>query len=101
VHRREWRFAPGKLEVHDQLTGRFDSAQARFHFHPAVRVSQDSADTLLLGLPHGRQLRLHSRCGTLALEPSRYAPAFGQVHDTWCAVVTPRDAQALVDIEWI
>lgn len=100
VHRREWCFRTGRAEVHDTIDGQFAVAEARYHFHPAVRVVHAGVDALLLTLPRGQQIRVHIRQGVLRLEPSRYAPAFGEVHDTRCAVVSAVDAQARVDFEW-
>ncbi|WP_271008543.1 heparinase II/III family protein [Paucibacter sp. B51] len=99
-HHREWRWRAAGLTVSDRVTGRFDHAQARYHFHPEVRVEADGEDALRLTLPGGRQLRLHATQGALRLETSSYAAAFGRVVDTACAVVDLRDAQARVDFDW-
>jgi uncharacterized heparinase superfamily protein len=100
VHRREWRMGAGRLEVRDRVEGSFSSAEARYHVHPAVRVTAADPQALQLTLPDGRQVRMQVRTGTLRTEPSRYASAFGEVHDTLCAVISASDAQACVEFEW-
>jgi uncharacterized heparinase superfamily protein len=100
VHRREWSFRSGGVQVHDSVGGRFSTAEARYHFHPEVRVAADGTNALLLTLPRGEQARLRVRRGSLRLEASRYAPAFGQLKDNLCAVVSADDAQMHVDLDW-
>jgi uncharacterized heparinase superfamily protein len=100
VHRREWRFRAGGALVRDSVDGRFSTAEARYHFHPEVHVAADGTDALRLTLPHGEQVRLQVRRGHLRLEASRYAPAFGQVYDSRCAVVSADNGQVHVDFDW-
>ncbi|MCE4538155.1 heparinase II/III family protein [Pelomonas sp. P7] len=99
-HHREWHWRTAGLTVSDRVTGRFCHAQARYHFHPGVRVEDDGEHALRLTLPSGGQLRLRTTQGALRLESSSYASKFGQVVDTTCAVVELRDAQARVDFDW-
>lgn len=100
IHRRQWRMGVGRLEVHDRVEGRFTTADARFHFHPDLRVTLIDSRNLLLSLPGAGQIRMQVHQGALRLEPSRYAPAFGQLQDTLCAVVGVADAQARTEFEW-
>jgi len=100
VHRREWRLRSGGLQVHDSISGRFATAQARYHFHPEVRIDEDGIGALRLTLPRGAQVRMSVRRGRLRLEPSRYAPAFGLVQDTRCAVIDAEDGQVSADFDW-
>ena len=100
VHRREWRLRAGGAQVHDTVSGRFARAEARYHFHPDVRVATEGAGALRLTFARDRQIRLHVRRGHLRLEPSSYAAAFGVLRETTCAVVDVDGDQALVEFEW-
>lgn len=100
VHRREWRQRVNGLTVHDRIDGRHDAAEARYHFHPGVRVGSAGEDALTLTLPEGQQVRLRARRGRLRLEPSQYASAFGIVQDTTCVVVTADGGEAVVEFHW-
>ncbi|CAG1003854.1 partial Heparin-sulfate lyase, partial [Myxococcaceae bacterium] len=41
VHRREWRFFDGGMEITDSIEGRFAEAVSRLYFHPGVAVTAD------------------------------------------------------------
>jgi uncharacterized heparinase superfamily protein len=104
VHRREWRLRAGGLRVWDQVEGGFQTAEARYHFHPATRVHVQDEGRLTLELPGCRQIRLQVAKGRLRTESSRYADAFGVVRDTTCAVVSLvaglRGAEACIGVDW-
>ncbi len=104
VHRREWCLRTGGLKVWDKVEGGFQTAEARYHFHPETRVSVQGEGRLTLDLPGCRQIHLQVAQGRLRTEPSRYADAFGVVRDTTCAVVSlvagPGAADACIDVDW-
>lgn len=100
IHRREWRVRSGILEVQDEIWGRFDRAEARYHFHPGVAVTAEGDTSLTLTLPGGQHLRLNAARGSLRIEPSRYACEFGQVQETACAIVSAADGGARVVFTW-
>ena len=76
VHQREWQVSPGLLEVTDTLTGKFESAVAYFHLHPAVNASLIGGAIKLL-LPDGTRCRLVVDGGEVQLEDSTWHPEFG------------------------
>jgi uncharacterized heparinase superfamily protein len=104
VHRREWCLQAGGLRVRDEVEGSFRTAEARYHFHPEIRVSTQGEGSLTLDLPGRRQVRLQVVRGRLRTESSHYADAFGVVRDTTCAVVSlvagAGAADACIGVEW-
>lgn len=46
VHRREWRFRKGGMEIRDTIEGDFREAVGRLHFHPDVRLIPIPEDTV-------------------------------------------------------
>jgi uncharacterized heparinase superfamily protein len=104
VHRREWSLRAGGLKVWDKVEGGFQTAEARYHFHPEIRVNTQGEGKLTLDLPDRRQIRLQVARGRLRTEPSRYADAFGVVRDTTCAVVSlvagAGAADACIGVDW-
>lgn len=76
VHRREWYFSPGLLQVKDALLGEFESAMAHFHLHPDVSASV-RGNTVELILLCGRRCELQVQGGRLSLEESSWHPGFG------------------------
>jgi uncharacterized heparinase superfamily protein len=101
VHRRQWLFTPGQLRIQDRIEGGFQSAQARYHFHPDVQVVDIGMAGYCAHLPDGRALRLSVPVGDARLERSQYAPAFGVVQPTQCLCIDVRNGDAALNIEWI
>lgn len=48
IHRRTWTLSPGRLDVHDEISGAFSEAVARYHCHPDLQIR-----------PVGRGWQLH------------------------------------------
>lgn len=102
LHRRMWMFQPGTLHIEDHVEGRFQSAVARFHLHPAVEVMLDeSGASGRLRLPGGKDVRWRSSAGSTQLEPSYYAPEFGRREPTKClALHFDFSGKASMQFEW-
>jgi uncharacterized heparinase superfamily protein len=104
VHRREWCLRPEGLRVRDKVEGNFQTAEARYHFHPEIRVNTQGEGRLTLDLPGSRQIRFQVSRGRLRTESSHYADAFGVVRDTTCAVVSmlagAGTSEACIGVDW-
>jgi len=88
VHRRLWLLQPGVLRVEDRVEGRFKSAVARFHLHPAVDCTLDeSGSSGRLRVPSGQTVRWRASGGSARVEPSFYCPVFGRRDPTRCLAV--------------
>jgi len=83
VHRRRWHFTPGQLKITDTVEGHFQSARARFHFHPEVEILKE-AGGLSAKLGDGRRLDIAIDGGTGRLEPATWHPAFGKSVPNQC-----------------
>ncbi len=101
VHRRQWLFTPGQLRILDRIEGGFQTAQARYHFHPDVQIVDIGAGGYRADLPDGRTLRLSVTAGHARLEPTQYAPAFGVVQVSQCLCINASNGDAALRIEWI
>lgn len=100
VHRREWAFVPGELRIVDSVTGAFDDALVRFHFHPAVRVQADGPGFVAL-LPTGERVRLRFEgAGPVRLEESTWHPAFGVCDSNQCLVAGLSGCELETVITW-
>jgi len=88
VHHRQWAFEGRALTVTDTISGAFDNAEARFHFHPDV-VLESAADNkngiVLIG--EGHKLIWEVLDGDAVLEVTSYHPEFGLSQDNRCLVV--------------
>ncbi len=64
------------LQIIDQLTGAFDSAEARWFLHPKVEVQQLTPTELLLILPTAEPIKLTSSA-PVVVSDSQWFPGFG------------------------
>lgn len=88
VHRRTWVFQLGVLRVEDRVEGRFTSAVARFHLHPAVKLILDvSGSSGCLRVPGGQPVRWQVFGGSTHVERSFYCSEFGRRDPTQCLAV--------------
>jgi uncharacterized heparinase superfamily protein len=103
IHKRSWQLFLGKLVVQDQIDGEFDTAVARFHFHPDINVTFLDACTYSLCLPLSKQeVRLSVLNGTASLDESFYAPQFGVSIKRKClAVLFQSSNNVAVELSWI
>ncbi|MBQ1784376.1 MAG: alginate lyase family protein [Gammaproteobacteria bacterium] len=104
IHRRQWNFGSNVLTVTDKVIGMFTCAEAKYNFHPDVRVYLSDENMLTLALPTGEKILFRVTVGRLRLESSRYACMFGFVQNTTCAVVSTasseNDATACIEFVW-
>ncbi|WP_440997929.1 heparinase II/III family protein [Arhodomonas sp. SL1] len=100
LHRRSWRLGPSGLSVHDELTGPFDEACARFHLHPTATLIEVGQSEARLRTAAGREVVLAPEGGTLRVEPATYHPEFGAVIPTQCLVVAFRGPRCASHLHW-
>lgn len=101
MHGRHWRLTEFGLRVQDEVHGPHQAAQARYHFHPGVRVEigpdhRDGRATL----PDGREIRWQSTTGKARLEPCTWHPRFGQSLPTTCLVLDLAQGRAGLQLNW-
>lgn len=102
VHKRSWQFSLGKLLVHDQIVGEFETAVAYYHFHPDIKVTAINNRTYFLGIPVSRQeIQLSVLNGAASIERGFFAVEFGIRLDSQClAVRFESDSDITVEISW-
>lgn len=101
IHRRQWLFTSGQVRILDRIEGGFQTAQARYHFHPEVQVLEIGGDRYRAVLPDGRALRLSVIVGDARLEQAHYAPCFGVIQGSQCLCIDASNGDAALNIEWI
>ena len=96
VHRRQWVLSAQGLLVVDRVDGAFQQAEARYHFHPGVKVelAQDGVGRVLL--PNGQVVEFRVSKGQGRLENSTYHPEFNLSLENSCLVVDLVNAEAEV-----
>ncbi len=102
VHRRTWLFQRGVLRVEDRVEGRFKSAVARFHLHPAVECTLDeSGSSGCFRVPGGQEVHWRASGGATRVERSFYCPEFGRRDPTQCVAVEFDGAASIcMELTW-
>lgn len=77
VHCRHWTISEKELSVRDVITGQFNEAVGRFHFHPEVRLEAIDSHHGTVTLPLGQVVHWEVTGGTAAVGDSTYHPEFG------------------------
>ena len=96
IHRRRWEFGPNALLVADRLEGKYEIAQARFHFHPRIEVAMCGAREGSLSGAGGLHARFLISKGRARVEDSTYHPEFGCSIPNQCLVVELEQAESIV-----
>lgn len=95
-HTRQWMFGRRSLTIEDEITGRFDHAEARFHLHPSVKLLDGS----VLELDGKHRVHLSIEGGILRMEPSTWHPEFGLVQANVCLAVQFSGRKIRTHINW-
>lgn len=99
VHRRQWKFGQGRLEIRDQIEGRPLSATARYHLHPAIEARGEGQQGIL-SLPNNRQVCWRAEGGSAHLAESSYHPEFGVSIPSRCLELPFQDGMAIITFTW-
>ncbi len=79
VHERSWEIDSESLRIEDRVTGRFRSAEARFHLHPSVSATLVAPLEVALHWPGGTVKALFHGAGSIDVRRSTWHPGFGIV----------------------
>jgi len=101
IHHRTWCMDAHGLTVTDRVEGPHHSAEARFHFHPAVQVQTgpDQAEGTAT-LPDGTVMIWQLDHGEVRLEASTWHPRFGHVEPNVCLAVKLVDGRSTLHFRW-
>ncbi|NBQ67464.1 MAG: heparinase [Nitrosomonadaceae bacterium] len=101
THHRIWRMDAHGLTVTDRVEGLHQSAEARFHFHPAVQVQMGSNQAEgTATLPDGTVITWQLDNGQARLEASTWHPRFGHVEPNVCLTVKLVDGSSTLHFRW-
>lgn len=101
THHRTWRLDAYGLTVTDRVEGPHQSAEARFHFHPAVQVQIGPSQTEgSATLPDGTVMTWHLDRGQARLDAGTWHPRFGHVEPNVCLVVKLNEGIGTSHFRW-
>ncbi len=100
IHRRSWRVTNTGLSITDTVGGRRETATARFHLHPDVKVTAGpDGRSGQLATPSGRRVRWTSS-EPARIEPSEWRPRFGERRPTVQLAVPLAGAPLVTEFSW-
>lgn len=103
VHQRQWKFTPSQLVIEDQWLGSKTGAikKSYLHFHPDVKVTQQSKFLYRLEWPAGQaQLSIIAKDAGVTLAQGTWHPGFGQVVENKHLVLAWHNEQTEIVISW-
>jgi uncharacterized heparinase superfamily protein len=102
IHHRIWRMDKEGLTVIDRLEGAHHTAEARFHFHPAIQLEATRANGERGNaiLSDGSALTWLLEQGQARLENSSWHPRFGEVLPNVCLVVQLVNGTSSLRFSW-
>ncbi|MFS2262043.1 heparinase II/III family protein [Vibrio vulnificus] len=78
THTRQWQIERNVIVIKDKLSGRFNSAQAHYHFHPDIVLEEcGPSGSIVFTLPTGAQYSISVMGGDLTVVDSTWHPEFG------------------------
>ena len=98
MHRRRWEIGSGNLRIHDELSGRFDTATARFLLHPDVHVECNADSASMSHGGHRAVLTIEG--GELRLRKGSWHPRFGVTLSTHRLDVVFHKSSVDISIAW-
>ena len=101
VHRRTWRMGDDGISVEDRIEGPHGMAEARFYFHPELRIQgRHNHKEGMAWLPNGTRVSWLVDQGEARLEPGTWHPRFGSAIPNRCLIVTLIDGVAKLRFHW-
>lgn len=101
VHRRRWLLDTGSLRIEDEVSGRFDRAEAFFYLHPDIEVRHANAAAVELRTPDGALLQVTFE-GAAAVDTraTTWHPHFGVAAANRCVVARLGAPRLVTRILW-
>lgn len=101
LHRRAWIFSTNSMIIRDIITGRYSDAEARFYFHPDVRVIKKNDATVVCYMLNGQEILVSLEgAESVCVEPSNWYPYFGVSIKNTCLIATFKEQELETKITW-
>jgi hypothetical protein len=102
LHCREWIWERGCLTIRDEITGPWSNAEARYHFHPDIKIDDKSIknNRISLILRQGKEIEMIVDDAEIYLEKDFWHPHFGTSIASICLVAAFKAPFITTFIEW-
>jgi uncharacterized heparinase superfamily protein len=100
LHRRRWSLDRRSLEIRDELSGGFASAEAYFHLHPEVEARARGAVELELTWPGGAARMAFEGAAAVSIADGRWHPRFGVAEPNHCVVARLSGPILVMHLTW-
>ena len=101
VHTRKWEISSNQLIVNDVITGNFQQAEARYHFHPDVTIELNEVYKKgVVYLRNNNKVYFEVQSGSMCIIDSTYHPEFGLSEDNKCLVLNFDSNQSKLRFFW-
>lgn len=101
THERQWTFLHRKVSIMDRIDGAFQTAEARFYFHPDILIQNLSHHRIQATLVSGNRIIISIvNALDVCIESTTWHPYFGSSIANVCLVTTFKSAELLTEIEW-
>jgi uncharacterized heparinase superfamily protein len=102
MHHREWIWRTGSLTIIDEVSGPWDKAEARYHFHPDIKFEDGLTENNHVSLLLGREKKLEIAVNNaeVYLEKDFWHPCFGTSIATTCLVAVFKSCCVTTTISW-
>lgn len=100
-HHRQWHMQSNQLVILDEVSGRYQTAQARYHFSSDVLLSIDEGGTSGRALlPDGSTVQWIANHGRAHLEETTWHPRFGASVPNQCLVLEMNKGRSGLVVSW-
>lgn len=102
THRRQWVYSSQRLVVNDLLQGTYSDAEARFYFHPAIKIISTGEYTLQCIFPKGQIAYLEIIANmNWFLGDSYWCPEFGKKQaNKYLSISLKEKNHSTIQITW-
>ncbi len=100
LHRRRWLLSDESLVIDDEVTGVFDRAEIRFHFHPEIAVLEAGIGKVHLSLPDGKSVEVLIEGGNVFVKQTTWHPYFGISTPNTCLMAVLTGPKIRTLIKW-
>lgn len=101
VHERNWQLSNDKFVIGDVVSDPQKKAEARFHFHPDVKLQPGTNNDEGTGtLPDGKSFHWKVIRGKAHIEPASWHPCFGTSIPNFCLIVELDQGHSNLELSW-